>query len=89
MMQFLIQLPPEKDRLDLINSWVEGFTSEDHDFKPFDEKVKELIDRGYSHHGLTVFMLHNQTHQFVADRLKLEIESPVRDAITALPISLN
>ena len=88
-MQFLIQLPPEQDRLELINSWVVGFISEDHNFQAFDNKVKELINRGFSHHGLTVFMLHNQTHEFIADRLKMEIQSPMSDAITALPISLN
>lgn len=88
-MQFLIQLPPEEDRLELINLWIEGFLSENHSYRAYKNKVKDLIDRGYSHHGLSVFMLHNQTHNFIAERIKLELDSPLREAIIGLPISLN
>lgn len=63
--------------------------SEHQDYRLFREKVSELIDQGYSQHGLSVFLLHDDTQEYIADKVGRHRDSVNMSAVMEFPISLN
>ncbi|TNE72412.1 hypothetical protein EP331_07185 [bacterium] len=88
-MNLLIQLPPEVKRKEMIEAWVSAFVNQENGFDNFQQIVHELIDEGYSSHGINCFFLHESTQKFIKNKIVLKRNTPFIEAALFHPISLN
>lgn len=88
-MNFLIQLPPEIARKQMIDAWVQCFLSNENAFDEFNSLVAKMVEAGSSVHGISCFFIHDSTQKVIKNKIVLKRQSPFIEAALFHPICLN
>ena len=88
-MNFVIQLPPEIVRNQMIEAWVSGLIDSEADFTRYQELVRKVIEEGYSSHGINCFFMHESTQKFIKNKIILKRHTQFIEAALFHPICQN
>ncbi len=87
-MNLTVNLPPRSKRDEVVDAWVRGLII-DGDFSDYQHVVKRLLDAGYTHNGISCFLLHRNTAEMVKRRISGHLFSPTLQVAFESPLCLN
>ena len=87
-MNLIVSMPPSAEREKMLDAWIKVFEDPD-EYGHFQNLVGKLIKSGYSHHGITCYLIHEETGKEIRDRLAKRLENPDLEIAFSNAICLN
>ena len=87
-MNLIVSMPPSAEREKMLDAWIRVFENPD-EYVHFEKLVGKLIRSGYSHHGITCYLIHEETGKVIRDRLIQKMERPDIEIAFSNPLCLN
>ncbi|HKJ46924.1 MAG TPA: hypothetical protein VJ991_13920 [Balneolales bacterium] len=87
-MNLIVKMPANAEREIIVDAWVKVLVNP-AEYKDFGKLIGKLIKTGHSHHGLTCYLLHEDTGKTIRNRVTEQTGNPDIEIALSSPICLN